>query len=159
VLEEALAQVRQIGLTWGIANILTSLALVARDQGDYLRAPALYREALALHQTFGNKTYIAWVVEGMATAACALDQHARAAQLCAAAERLRGEMNAPRPPAEQERYEQTIRAAQEALGNERFEYLWAAGQLCSLEEAIGFALAEDSERRAQDEEEREHAGR
>jgi len=144
--EEALAQIRQIGLTWGVANILNSLALLARDQGDYPRALALYRESLSLHQTFGNKTYIAWVFEGMAAAACVLGQIERAAQLCAAAERLREEMQAPRPPAEQRLFDQTLDAARAALGDERFEQAWAIGQQFSLEEAITSALADDSGR-------------
>lgn len=142
VFEEALALSRRIGLTWGIANVLISLAMLASDQNDYLRALTLYRESLALHQTFGNKTYIAWVFEGMAAAACALGQHARAAELCATAARLREETTAPRPPAEQERYDRTVTAARRALDSARFAQVWAAGQAASLEEAIASALAE-----------------
>jgi predicted ATPase/DNA-binding XRE family transcriptional regulator len=144
-LEEALAHARQIGLTWGIANSLTSLALLACDQGDYLRALALYQESLTLHRSFGNKTYLAWVFEGMATAASALGQHARAVQLCALAERWRGEMRSPRPPAEQHLYEQTIAAVQLTLGDARFEQAWAAGRARSLEDALASALAEPPE--------------
>jgi predicted ATPase/DNA-binding XRE family transcriptional regulator len=140
-LEEALEHARQIGLTWGIANVLTSLALLARDQGDYLRALALYRESLTLHRPFGNKTYLAWVFEGMATAASALGDPERAAQLCATAERWRGEMRSPRPPAEQHLYDQTIASAQRALGDSRFEQARAAGRALSLEDALAYALA------------------
>ncbi|HEY7346865.1 MAG TPA: tetratricopeptide repeat protein [Ktedonobacterales bacterium] len=146
VFEEALAQTRRIGLTWGTANILTSLALLARDQSDYPRALALYRESLSLHRTFGNKTYIAWIFEGMAAAASALGEPERAARLCAAAARLREEMRSPRPPAEQLPYDQTVAAAQQTLGSERFEQVWTAGQALSLEEALSYALADDAGR-------------
>jgi tetratricopeptide (TPR) repeat protein len=144
-LEEALAHARQISLTWGIANALTSLALLARDQGDHPCALVLYRESLSLHRPFGNKTYLAWVFEGMATAASALGQHTRVAQLCALAEHWRGEMRSPRPPAEQHLYEQTIAAAQLVLGDARFEHAWAAGRALSLEGALAYALEEPPE--------------
>ncbi len=142
VFEEALAQSRAINLTWGVANLLTSLALLACDQGDYLRALALYRESLTLHQTFGNKTYIALDFEGMARALCALGDCERAVQLYAAAEQLRQAMRTPRPPDEQEWYDQTVARAQQALGNKHFEQAWATGIKLMPEEAILLAFSD-----------------
>jgi hypothetical protein len=82
---------------------------------------ALARESLTLHGAFGNKTYLAWNFEGIATVATALGHSERATQLCAAAEQLRQEVSAPRPPDEQQRYDQTLDAARDALGREAFE--------------------------------------
>ena len=78
-------------------------------------------------------------------AVCALGQHTRAAQLCAAADRVREQEHAPRPPAEQQLYDQIFTAVQVVLGDERFEQAWAAGRTLSLDDAISYALAEPSE--------------
>ena len=140
--EQALEQARSINLTWGIANVLTSLGHLAREQGDYQRALARYRESLALHRSFGNKGYIAWCFEGMATALCAEGQPEQAAQLCAAAAALREAAHTLRPPAEQQVYDQTIAAARSALGETAFQRAWSAGAAYTVEEAIAFALAD-----------------
>jgi tetratricopeptide (TPR) repeat protein len=139
--EEALAHARAINLTWGIANVLTGLALLACDQGDYLRALALYRESLGIHQAFGNKTYLAWDFEGMAAVVCALGNPERATRLCAVAEELRQTMQTPRPPAEQEVYDQTLDAARHALGHKAFEQAWTTGTTLTAEEAMALALS------------------
>jgi predicted ATPase/DNA-binding XRE family transcriptional regulator len=140
--EEALAHARAIHMTWGVANMLTHLALLARDQGDYARALALAQESLTLHGAFGNKTYLAWNFEAIATVAGALGQSERATQLCAVAERLRQEVSAPRPPDEQQRYDQTLDAGREALGGETFEQAWTTGTTLTLEAAMTLALAD-----------------
>ena len=143
--EEALEEARSVNLTWVVATVLTSLGHLAREQGDYHRAISCYQESLALHRDFGTTGYIAWSFEGMAMAVGALGQHERAAQLCAAADRIREQEHAPRPPAEQQLYDQTVAAAQAALGDEHIEQAWAAGRMLSLDDAISYALAEPSE--------------
>ena len=143
--EAALEQHRAINLTWAVAIVLTSLGHLAGEQGDYRRALVRYRESLVLLRTFGTKGYIAWCFEGMATAACALGRPEQAAQLCASAERLRAEASAPRPPTEQQHYDQTVAAAHVALGDRRFEQAWATGETRPLEEAIPYALEETLE--------------
>jgi predicted ATPase/transcriptional regulator with XRE-family HTH domain len=143
--EEALELARSINLTWAVANVLTSLGHLAREQGDYRCAIEWYRESLSLHRAFGTKGYIAWSLEGLAMAASALGRHARAAQLCAAAEQIRKQAQTPRPPAEQHLYDQTITAAQAALEDARFEQAWIAGRALSLEDTLAYALAEPPE--------------
>jgi tetratricopeptide (TPR) repeat protein len=59
LLEENLANVRAIDMTWGIANNLTLLGHLARGQQDYERAKVRYRESLALYHSLGNATYTA----------------------------------------------------------------------------------------------------
>ncbi|HEY7122373.1 MAG TPA: tetratricopeptide repeat protein [Ktedonobacterales bacterium] len=140
--EEILAHARKIGLTWGIANSLVSLGHIAREQGDHQRALVLYREGLALHQTMGNNVWIAWCLEGMAATLCDLRQFERAARLCGIADALRASTRALRPPAEQEHYEQLLARVREALGEEAFASVWAAGDALSLKEAVIAAQAE-----------------
>ncbi len=157
--KQALEQARSINLTWGIANVLTSLGHLAREQGDHQRALARYRESLALHRSFGNKGYIAWCFEGMAAALCAGGQLEQAAQLCAAAAALRDSVHAPRPPAEQRIYDQTIAATRSALGEAAFQRAWSAGADYTLEEVISSALADAPDQSAPLDEERATSAR
>ncbi len=140
--EEVLAATRGIGLTWGVANALVSLGHLAREQGDHQRALVLYREGLALHQTMGNKVWIAWCLEGMAATFCAEQQFQRTTSLCAVADLLRSSIHSLRPPAEQKHYEQILASARAALGDTAFTRAWAAGRSISLEKSLTDALAE-----------------
>jgi predicted ATPase/DNA-binding XRE family transcriptional regulator len=101
-LDEALADVRAIDMTWGIANILTLLGHLARGQQDYERAKVRFRESLALYHRLGNATYTAWCLEGIAAVACAEGSYQCATRLCAAAAALRVAAQTPLPPAERE---------------------------------------------------------
>lgn len=145
IFEEALEVARSVNLTWAVANVLTSLGHLARSQGDYRRAIRWYRESLALHRAYGTRGYIAWSLEGMAMATSALGQQVRAVQLYAAAEEIRKQAQTPRPPAEQKVYDQTMAAAQAALGNEHFREAWTAGRTLSLEDALAYAWVEPLE--------------
>jgi tetratricopeptide (TPR) repeat protein len=145
IFEEALELARSVNLTWAVANVLTSLGHMARSQGDYRQAIARYQESLTVHRAFGAQGYIAWSLDGLAMTASALGHHARAMQLCAAAEQIREQAQTPRPPAEQQLYDQTIVAAQAALEDERFEQAWTIGQTRSLEDTISYALVEPPE--------------
>ena len=143
--EEALEQVRVIRLTWAEAIVLTSLGHLAREQGDYRRANLWYREGLLLHRRFDTKGYIAWCCEGIATVASAFNQPERVAKLCAAAARIREDAQAPRPPSEQPIYDQAVAAARGSLGDERFAQAWTIGRTLSLDDAITFALEQQTE--------------
>jgi non-specific serine/threonine protein kinase len=140
--EEVLARARAMHVTWGVANMLTCLALLASDQGDYERALALARDSLTLHGAFGNKTYLAWNFEGIASVAARLGQSELAIQLCAAAERVRQEVNLRRLPDEQNRYDQTLDTARDVLGHAAFEQAWVTGTALTSEAAMALALSD-----------------
>jgi tetratricopeptide (TPR) repeat protein len=111
----------------GLARL--NLAESARLQGDLEQARARYQESLGLYRQLRNPTYTAWCFEGMAALDCAEHHYERAIQLCAAAEALRQKEQTPLPPAEQEPFDQTIKAARAALGEVTFSETWAAAPL------------------------------
>jgi predicted ATPase/DNA-binding XRE family transcriptional regulator len=141
LLEEALSEARTAEFLWGVAGTLTLLGHLAREQQDYPLARTRYRESLGLYRTLSNPTYTAWCLEGMAALDCAEHHYERAARLCAAAAALRLKEQTPLPPAEQEPFDQTVKAARAALDEATFSEAWAAGSALTQEEAIAFALS------------------
>jgi predicted ATPase/DNA-binding XRE family transcriptional regulator len=139
-LEEALASVRAVDMTWGIANILTLLGHLARQQQDYARAKVRYRESLALYHQLGNATYIAWCLEGIAAVACAQGSCQHATRLCAAAAALRVAAQTPLPPTEQEDFDRVIMTSRAALDERTFTEEWRIGLSMTQGDAISSAL-------------------
>jgi predicted ATPase/DNA-binding XRE family transcriptional regulator len=140
LLEEALAGVRGIDMTWGIANILTLLGHLARGQQDYERAKVRYRESLALYHRLGNATYTAWCLEGIAAVACAEGRNARATRLCAAAAALRVAAQTPLPPAEQDDFDKVVMTARAELDERTFTEQWRIGSTMTQDDAFSYAL-------------------
>jgi tetratricopeptide (TPR) repeat protein len=139
-LEEALADVRAIDMTWGIANILTLLGHVARQEQDYERAKVRYRESLSLYQTLGNATYSAWCLEGIAAVACAQGSYQPATRLCAAAAALRVAAQTPLPPTEQDDFDQAVMTARAEVDESTFTEEWRIGSTMTRDDAISYAL-------------------
>jgi tetratricopeptide (TPR) repeat protein len=139
-LEEALADVRAIDMTWGIANILTLLGHLARGQQDYERAKVRYRESLALYHRLGNATYTAWCLEGIAAVACAEGSYQCATRLCAAAAALRVAAQTPLPPAEQDDFDKVVMTARAELDERSFTEQWRIGSTMTQDDAISYAL-------------------
>jgi predicted ATPase/DNA-binding XRE family transcriptional regulator len=139
-LEEALADVRAIDMTWGIANILTLLGHLARWQQDYEHAKVRYRESLALYHRLGNATYIAWCLEGIAAVACTEGSYQHATRLCAAAAALRVAAQTPLPPAEQDDFDKVVMTARAGLDERSFTEQWRIGSTMTQDEAIAYAL-------------------
>jgi tetratricopeptide (TPR) repeat protein len=139
-LEEALADVRAIEMTWGIANILTLLGHLARGQQDYEHAKVRYRESLALYHRLGNATYTAWCLEGIAAVACAEGRYQHATRLCAAAAALRVAAQTPLPPAEQDDFDKVVMTARAELDERTFTEEWRIGSTMTQDDAFSYAL-------------------
>jgi predicted ATPase/DNA-binding XRE family transcriptional regulator len=141
LLEERLAQVRAERFDWAIANVLTMLGHVAREQQQYALARSRYRESLLLYRALGNLSYTALCLEGMATLACAEGHYEQAVRLGAHAAALRLKSQTPLPPREQKAFDQMVGAARAALAEAAFNEAWATGSAWTQEEAFTFALS------------------
>jgi tetratricopeptide (TPR) repeat protein len=139
-LEEALANVRAIDMTWGIANILTMLGHLARQQQDYERAKVRYRESLALYHRLGNATYTAWCLEGIAAVACAEGRYQHATRLCAVAAALRVAAQTPLPPTEQDDFDKVVMTARAELDERTFTEQWRIGSTMTQDDTFSYAL-------------------
>ena len=141
-LEEALAIAQDVGMIWGMANVMTMLGHIAQEQKHYPLAKARYREGLTLYRTLSSTTYTAWCLEGLAATLCAEGQYAQAMRLCAAAAAMREQVQTPLPPAERGAFEHTVARAKAALSESAFEEEWIIGSELTHDEAIDCALSE-----------------
>jgi len=140
--EERLASARSSGVVWVVANITTLLGYLAGSQQNYSLAKARYREALALFRSFGNPTYTAWCLEGLAATLRAEGQYAQAMRLCAASAAMREQARTPPLPTEWGAFEHTVASAKAALSDSAFEEEWHIGSDLTHDEAIDYALSE-----------------
>jgi predicted ATPase/DNA-binding XRE family transcriptional regulator len=137
--EEALGLERDLGDAAGIAASLAGLGDVACDQGDHAQATIHYADGLAKLAGSDTRNEHAACLEGLATVAWAGGDADRAARLWGAATAARMPDITITPASVTEAAE-VITAARAALGEERFNSAWAAGQALTLEEATALAL-------------------
>ena len=126
---------------WGIANASTMLGQIAREQQQYALARSRYRESLPLYHAFGNLSYTAMCLEGIAALACAEGHYEQAVRLCAHAAALRMKAQTPLPPREQKAFENVVSMARSALGEDVFAAAWGQGAVLTPEEGFALALA------------------
>ena len=144
LLEEALAQFRQLGDRGYIAYTQLLLGTMAAALGDYDRARALYRATLAIRKELQDKRGIATCLATLACVASGLKDYERAARLFGAAESLRETVGASIPAWIRGEYDRQVAVTSSALGEAVFKAAWAAGREMPLEQAVDYALSEES---------------
>lgn len=139
-LEEALRLEREAGYSDGVILALGDLGNLARDQGDYSRALALYREALALGTRQPGTRVVIEVVEGVGIVAASTDQPVRATRLLSAANAQRDRLGLRYGVKEDQiALEQAAATVRAALGDQAFTAAWAAGRTLSPSQAVAEA--------------------
>ncbi len=139
--DECVALRRDLGDKWGLTYALNTLGDIARDQGDYARANTLYEESLVLIQQVRDHLSLAACLEGLAAVAVLQGQPARAVKLYGAAATRRETNETPLPPADRADYDRLLCDARAALGDRRFDEVWALGRARTLDDAIAIAIA------------------
>jgi predicted ATPase/class 3 adenylate cyclase len=143
LLDESLVIFRQLRDKLGIARSLMNIAASTRELGDYERAVRLSRESLVMWRQLGDKWDVADCLEDLAGELHELGLSHQAAAIYGGAETLRWAIGAPRPPVEQETYEQRVNAVHNVLGDAAFSEGWARGGAMRMEEIIDYALHDD----------------
>jgi non-specific serine/threonine protein kinase len=119
---------------------LGDLGNLARDQDDYARALALYREALDLGKRHPGTRVVTEVVEAVGIMAAAVGQAERAARLLGAAKAQRDRLGLRyRAKEDQTALENAVAAARAALEEPAFAAAWAAGRTLSPSQAVAEA--------------------
>jgi tetratricopeptide (TPR) repeat protein len=125
---ESMALAREMEDKWDLAIVLGWVGLLAVWSGDeHDLAERSLEEALVLDRELGNWAYGAYCLESFAGLAGARAQGARAARLWGAAEALRTNIGAPRPPDARLLYEPSMAAARAQLGETAWEAAFAEG--------------------------------
>ena len=119
---------QELSFREGIAWTLNQLGAVARLCGEAERALAMQLASLTEHHKLGDRWREASVRDELAALAMQRRDAPEAARQLASADRLRAEIQAAVPAVERAEQEQTVRAAQQALG--------AAYELAALTAAL-----------------------
>jgi predicted ATPase/DNA-binding XRE family transcriptional regulator len=116
LLSRCLDLCEELSFREGIAWTLNQLGVVARLRGETERAIGMQLASLTEHHKLGDRWREASVRDELAALAVQRGDAAEAARQLASADRLRAEIQATVPTAERADREQTVEAAQHALG-------------------------------------------
>jgi tetratricopeptide (TPR) repeat protein len=140
LLREALALLQELS-DWSCASLsLSTLGDIALREQDHTAANALFVEAIALQRTHGGWFRMGDSLWGLAAAAAGERHWVRAVRLLGAAQASGGD--APIRLAARERQEALLDEVRANLGEEAFAAALAEGAAMPLEEALGYALAD-----------------
>ena len=142
--EQSLTLQRQLGDKLGIPWSLYNLAVVSYIEEDYLAARSLYKQSLILHKELGFTVNFAVGLVGLGAVAAGLGEAHKGARLLGAAEALLQATSAVLEPDDRIPYEQGMASARAELGAEKFVRLWQEGRAMTREQAIAYALEEES---------------
>jgi hypothetical protein len=116
MLSQCLHMCEELSFREGIAWSLNQLGVVARLRGETERAFGMQLASLTEHHKLGDRWREASVRDELAALAMQRGDPAEAARQLALADQLRAEIQAAVPAAERTEREQTVQAAQQALG-------------------------------------------
>jgi predicted ATPase/DNA-binding XRE family transcriptional regulator len=142
LLDECLAQLGSSRDAEVRAYVLHLCGRLARARRDLCGAAARYREALRLRLEVGNSTRATAELEGLAAVLWMSGEAERSARLFGAATAVRAAAGGQVERSERESRESILAQLRAALGSERFDGEWSAGQAMSLAEAGAEALRE-----------------
>ena len=122
---------------------LTMLGLIARDQGDYVRATLRFRDSINWYRdvldTWGNW----WNVLGLATVASAQGRHQLAARFFGAVEEWQTSINLLCFPHNQRQFGTYMDATRAQLGDATYDCIFNEGRAMTTEQVFQYALAND----------------
>ena len=122
-------------------------AMVAQAEGDHERAKGLFGEGLKLSAVSGEKSNVAYCLQGLAASAASEGRQVRAARLWGAAEALLEKIDATAYIYAPDRsvYQDQVSAARAQLDEEAWEAVWAKGRAMALEQAVEYGLSVEEE--------------
>jgi predicted ATPase/DNA-binding CsgD family transcriptional regulator len=140
LLDKSLILFRELGHPQGVANTLTSLAMLALDTGAPSRARDYLVEALSVAEQAGEALLIARLIEELGCMSVRSSPR-RSVTLAAAATSLRKTVGASTSdpelsPKDRARIDERLQVARRELGEPGFSAAWRAGQELPVEEAI-----------------------
>lgn len=135
---------REMGDQLAVTDHQSMMAHTARQLGNFEEALALYRETIQEWQEIGHRGAVAHQLECFAFIARAKEEGERAAKLMSAAEALREASSSPRTPQERIEYDTELDSLRAGMDEKAFTSLWAEGHSMNMEQAIEYALTEDT---------------
>lgn len=144
-LEESAALCRRLGDGWLLSFPLGNLAAMALGAGDYGRAQSLAEESVRALRGLGEKWLLSISLAYLAATHAARGRARRATVLFGASEAMREAVGQAEVYSHYRAvHDGGVQSARDALGEEEFDAAWAGGRAMVVEEAISFALEEES---------------
>jgi non-specific serine/threonine protein kinase len=143
--EECLFHCRVTGNRLREAIVRNNLGLIAQYQGDNDQAISHLIKALVLSKDLNANYPSAIIIAVLSGPVAARGNPERAAQLLGASDGLLKAIGLCLQPADQPEVDRFETAVRQQLGEEAFKSAWEKGQAMSLEQAIAFALEDDTE--------------
>lgn len=134
--QEGITLFRGIRSDSAVAELLTTLGEILRQQGALTAARNALTEALRHASVLGPRLLVAAAFERLASVLLVSEQAALGIQLLASASTLRAEMTVPVRAIDQLIITQGIETAQSVLGTKAFDILWAEAAELPLETVI-----------------------
>jgi len=130
----------------GMAFALVNQGFAALSQKEHDRAIELLRQALRRLAELEFRDVIGYCFEGLAAVLAFTERPEEAARLLGAAEALRESLGVALAPAEQTTHDETVEAVRRALAEDRFGAAWLRGREMPLDDAVAYALEEETAR-------------
>jgi non-specific serine/threonine protein kinase len=141
--EQSLALSRKTGDKGAIARSLSMLGRVAFRQRNFEEAVGKHNESLMLFRELGEKLGIIQALERLGSVAVA-SAPIRAARLLGAATHVRETIGAPLPTYDRAEHDTAVDHVRALLDRAVFAAAWAEGRAMTLEQAIEYALADQT---------------
>lgn len=142
--EESLSLCRQTGDRLREGFAIGNLGTVAQHQGNFKQAESRIKKALAIGKDLNIKYLLAIALAMLSGPVAAREYPERAARLLGASDALFKAMGFGKQTADQPEIDRYEAAVREQLDEGTFKSAWAKGQAMSLEQAITFALEEET---------------
>jgi len=136
---------RNVGAHFNVLLIKSNLAHLERQFGHHQQALERYRETIVGFHDVGQLGAVAHQLECFGFLAMASDQNERALKLFAAADALREKVSSPMASDEQMYFDEQIKALRQKIDAQQFGLIWTNGRTLTMEQALAFALEEDTE--------------
>jgi predicted ATPase/class 3 adenylate cyclase len=143
--EKAMDAFRDAGANFSVLLNKSNLAHLERQFGHHQQALERYRETIVGFYDVGQQGAVAHQLECFGFLAMAGDQNERALKLFAAADALRVRVRSPMTSEEQDYFDEQINILHQRLHAHQFERIWTSGRALSMEQALEFALGENTE--------------
>ena len=144
-LTEALQIQREVGIRVGVASSLTTLAIIAHDEGDDDHAVIALREALTIVRDVGSPGHLCENLEAFAVVAGRIRSPEAAAHIWGAAERLREDARSSMIAVRRRWYDEQVAVTRAKSLDGVFEAAWNEGRAMTEEQVVAYALCVEAD--------------
>jgi len=144
--EQALVVAREFGPPWVVGDGLNAIGQEECDEGRHDLALKHLAEGMAIAHGLGHRPGVTQSLEGLAGVAAAPAAPRRAARLWGAADALRQQIGNARSVHESIAYEREAKPVRAILTAEAFDQAWDEGRAMTPDDAVRYALNEQSRR-------------